>query len=163
MSETTYFCHCSCFVENWDYNEDGEMIDVNGFLFEDDEPCTRRLIIRKDFVRLLEDHTGMKADCALPIGLCDALADIVRRNRDGTLPEGDTIYDCVWMDDDGGDRVVLSGGMVIVDGIDGEFSLDVADNIYVAFQEALVAHGAKFEYVEDDDDRDSHMNGNYLG
>jgi len=72
--ETTWYLPCNCinYSGSWEKVEEKDLPPdadewtdyylVNGEIV-DEEPCTRELIVNQDFIRILEDHSGLKADC----------------------------------------------------------------------------------------------------
>jgi hypothetical protein len=154
--ETTWYLPCNCgqYCTIWElvregeeyYDEDmgGEQYHVaTGEVISDEDLCTRELIVNQDFIRILEDHSGLKADCGLPPALCAELGRILSLYEKGEL-EGESDYEIhlQWNDGTGG-WAVLDEGFLIVGCHYNELTIDIEDHLFAAFQQAFIAHGAE--------------------
>lgn len=154
-----YVCHCGLYTENWnhvggkfeaeDYEEEVEYVDDAGVPIDEEDLCTRRIIVTDWGVRILEDHTGLKADCGLPVGLCDALCDILQRNADGELPSSSekSYEDQVFFVDEHGDSATLDCGFLTVEG-QNYLTIDLSDEVFAAMYKAFVEFGGTVENGE---------------
>lgn len=152
--ETTWYLPCNCinYSDCWEKVEEEDLPPdadewtdyylVNGEIV-DEEPCTRELIVNQDFIRILEDHSGLKADCGLPKALCAELGRILSLYEKGELEgEGDCEIHLQWNDGTGG-WAVLDEGFLTVGRDFGELTLDMEDHLFGAFQQAFITYGAE--------------------
>lgn len=152
--QTTWYLPCNCinYSNSWErvYDEDlpedaDEWTDyyrVNGEIV-DEEPCTRELIVNQNFIRILEDHTGLKADCGLPPALCAELGRILSLYEKGEL-EGESDYEIRLQWNDGtGCWAVLDEGFLNVGNAYNELTIDMEDHVFGAFQKAFITYCAE--------------------